>query len=109
VAAGKEEWIEATDGSQADDKPQFAQDGKMLYFTSDRDGFLCIWGLRLSAATKQPEGVPFAIHHFHDLMGWYSGSYIPDQASRTGLSVARDKLVTNLAEPKADIWLEQLN
>jgi Tol biopolymer transport system component len=109
VAARNEEWIVVTDGSHADDKPQFAPDNKLLYFTSDRDGFLCIWGVRLNPATKRPEGAPFAIHHFHNVMGWYSGSYIPDHASRTGLSVARDKIVTNLAEPKGDIWLAQLD
>jgi Tol biopolymer transport system component len=109
-AAGNEaEWIAVTDGRLNDDKPQFSPDGNMLYFTSNRDGRLCVWGLRLNHATKRPEGAPFAIQHFHNAMGWYSMFYNPFNSMGTSLSVGRGKIVTNLVEPHGDIWLVQVD
>jgi hypothetical protein len=43
-----------------DDKPQFSADGNTVYFTSTRDGYLCIWAQRLDPVTKHPLGLPFA-------------------------------------------------
>ena len=74
AAADKSEWIAVTDGAYDDDKPQFSADGNNLYFTSDRDGYLCIWAVRLNPATRHPEGAPFAIRHFHNAAGWFSKS-----------------------------------
>jgi hypothetical protein len=109
-AAGNEaEWIAVTNGLQNDDKPQFSPAGNMLYFTSNRDGRLCVWGLRLNHATKRPEGAPFAIRHFHNAMGWYSMFYNPFNSMGTSLSVGRGKIVTNLVEPHGDIWLVQVD
>jgi Tol biopolymer transport system component/DNA-binding winged helix-turn-helix (wHTH) protein len=101
LAGGQAQWIAATDGRQNDDKPQFSPDSNTLYFTSDRDGHLCIWGLRLNHATKRPEGAPFALQHFHNAMGF--------ETIRMNLSVASDKIVTNLMEPHGDIWLVQVD
>ena len=100
------EWVAATDGHQNDDKPQFSPDGNTLYFTSDRDGFRCVWALRLNHATKRPEGRPFAIQHFHNPRGSYSLAY---HSGGVVLSVARDKILTNLVEPHGDIWLVQVD
>ena len=38
--------------------------GKLVYFTSSRDGFRCIWAVRLGASYK-PDGDPFPVYHFH--------------------------------------------
>jgi eukaryotic-like serine/threonine-protein kinase len=103
--AGKGEWIAVTDGAYDDDKPQFSADGNNLYFTSDRDGYLCIWAVRLNPATKHPEGAPFAIKHFHNAAGWFSKAYYHFGAA---LSVGREKMATNLIEPRTDIWMMKL-
>jgi dipeptidyl aminopeptidase/acylaminoacyl peptidase len=58
AAAPKTEWIAVTDGRNNDDKPQFSPDGNTVYFTSTRDGSLCIWAQRLDPATKHPLGQP---------------------------------------------------
>ena len=42
----RSEWIQVTDG-RTDDKPRFSNDGKLMFFTSDRDGFVCFWAQRL--------------------------------------------------------------
>jgi Tol biopolymer transport system component len=54
-----------TSGEYRDDKPQLSPDGNTMYFTSNRDGFICVWALRLDPKTKRPLGAPFAIQHFH--------------------------------------------
>jgi Tol biopolymer transport system component/DNA-binding winged helix-turn-helix (wHTH) protein len=103
--AGKEsEWIAVTDGLHADDKPQFSSDGNTVFFTSTRDGYLCVWAQRLDPATKQPLGVPFAYEHFHNSAGRAAAHF----QGESDLSVARDKMLINLPEVHSDIWMTQM-
>ena len=102
--ATEAEWIAVTDGQHRDDKPQFSADGNTVYFTSTRDGNLCIWAQRLDPLTKHPLGPPFAFEHFHDSAG-RAGAF--DQA-HSDLSVARDKILINLPETHSDTWMTQM-
>jgi WD40 repeat protein len=60
-----DQWIAVTDDQSFRDKPVWSPDGNPLYFTSDRDGFRCIWAQRLDPKTKRPLGPPLEIHHSH--------------------------------------------
>jgi Tol biopolymer transport system component len=105
VPAGPERWIQLTGGEYNDDKPQLSPDGNTMYFTSNRDGFGCIWALRLNPKTKRPLGSPFPIQHFHTSQRFnpaISGSIDME------LNVAKDKIVTNLDELHSDIWMIDL-
>jgi eukaryotic-like serine/threonine-protein kinase len=104
TAGGEAEWIAVTDGRYSDDKPQFSADGNTLYFTSTRDGYLCIWAQRLDPMSKHPLGPPFAYEHFHNAQG-RAAAY--DQR-RSDLSVARDKILINLPDEHSDIWMTQV-
>jgi Tol biopolymer transport system component len=105
LAAGEAEWIAVTDGRDWDDKPQFSADGNTLYFTSPRDGYLCIWAQRLDPATKHPLGPPLAFEHFHNSAG-RSGKF---HQITSDLSVARDKIMINLPQMNTgDIWMTQM-
>jgi eukaryotic-like serine/threonine-protein kinase len=97
------EWIPATDGLHSDDKPQFSADGNTVYFTSTRDGYLCIWAQKLDPVTKHPQGSPFAYEHFHNSAG--HDASINQAAS--DLSVARNKILINLPEIHPAIWITQ--
>jgi Tol biopolymer transport system component/DNA-binding winged helix-turn-helix (wHTH) protein len=108
VAGNEAEWIAVTDGKYNDDKPQFSPDGNVLYFTSDRDGYFCIWALRLDPATKRPVGGPFPYEHFHSSAQRPQGPLIPAHGGDIDLSVARDKMMINLPEYTADIWMMQV-
>jgi eukaryotic-like serine/threonine-protein kinase len=103
-AATEAEWIAVTDGLHRDDKPQFSADGNTLYFTSTRDGNLCIWAQRLNPVTKQPLGPPFAYEHFHDSAGRAGANYLDE----SDLSVARDKVLINLPQVHSDTWMTQM-
>jgi DNA-binding winged helix-turn-helix (wHTH) protein/Tol biopolymer transport system component len=102
-AAGEAEWIAVTDGKHGDDKPQFSADGNTVYFTSTRDGYLCIWAQRLDPMTKHPLGPPFAYEHFHNAAG---RAGVNHQGS-SDLSVARDKILINLPQVRSEIWMTQ--
>jgi DNA-binding winged helix-turn-helix (wHTH) protein/Tol biopolymer transport system component len=106
VAAEEKEWIAVTDGQHSDDKPQFSADGNTILFTSTRDGYLCIWRQRLNPITKHPVGQPFAIEHFHNSEGAY-GAMLDNQWYHD-LSVAQDKMLINLPEVHADVWMTQI-
>ena len=60
---GDDEWIAVTSGESQDGFPHWSPDGQLLYFTSNRDGNLCLWAQRLNATTKQPVGAPMVVQH----------------------------------------------
>ncbi|MFN0100576.1 MAG: protein kinase domain-containing protein, partial [Bryobacteraceae bacterium] len=100
VAHDVASWIPITGGDSLDDKPRWSPDGSLLYFTSERDGFRCIWAQRLHRDTKLPAGGPFPVQHFHtsrrSLMNVGLG---PLEISVTG-----NALVFNLGERTGNIW-----
>jgi Tol biopolymer transport system component len=105
VAGERSEWIGVTDGRYADDKPQFSPNGNVVYFTSTRDGYLCIWAQRLNPVTKRPVGQPFAYEHFHNASGRSAPMYQPWMSD---LSVAREKMVINLPQVQSDMWVADM-
>ena len=62
------EWIAITDGRNNDDKPQFSPDGNTVYFTSTRDGYLCIWAQRL-IRDQTPTGATLRLRALSQLGG----------------------------------------
>ncbi len=105
VTPAEDEWIPVTDGSTFDDKPRWSPDGRMIYFTSDRDGFRCLWAQRLDPTTRHPSGPPLPVYHFHTARR----SLLNTGVLRLEIAVARDKIVFNMGEIKGNIWLAQLN
>lgn len=94
------DWIPVTDGENLDDKPRWSPDGNLLYFTSERDGFRCIWAQRLAAVSKRPEGEPFGVYHFHTSRR----SLMNVGLGPLEISVARNALIFNLGEITGNIW-----
>ncbi|MDQ1474177.1 MAG: eukaryotic-like serine/threonine-protein kinase [Bryobacterales bacterium] len=100
VTSDTGEWIPVTDGENTGDKPRWSPDGNMLYFTSERDGFRCIWAQRLDRVTKHPVGAPFNVHHFHTSRR----SLMNVGLGPLEISVTRNALVFNLGEITGNIW-----
>jgi eukaryotic-like serine/threonine-protein kinase len=107
-AASKTEWIPITDGHFSDDKPQISADGNTVYFTSDRDGYLCIWAQRLNGVTKHPAGAAFAFQHFHNSLGRNAASDA-SVLRMSDLTVGRDKILINLPIMTNKIWITRNN
>ena len=109
VAAGKltpaeGEWIAVTEGSTFDDKPRWSPGGTLIYFTTDLDGFRCIWARKVDAATKRPVGSAFPVYHSHGARR----SLLNTGILPLELGVARDKLVFNLSEVTGNIWMAEM-
>jgi hypothetical protein len=96
--------VQITSGEFWDDKPRWSPDGSVLYFTSLRDGFHCLWAQRLRSDTKQPIGPPFPLQHFH------SARLSMNNTGFAGLAiaVARDRIFLNLGEVTGNIWTTRL-
>ncbi|MEO8368008.1 MAG: protein kinase [Candidatus Solibacter sp.] len=90
------DWIPATDGTYRPSWPAWSPDGNLLFFSSDRDGAVCIWGQKLDR-NKRPLGPPFAVLHAHGPLR------MPDNMGH--LAVSQDKLVISLEERKGNIWM----
>jgi Tol biopolymer transport system component/DNA-binding winged helix-turn-helix (wHTH) protein len=99
------EWIPVGTGTSWDDKPQWASDGSLVYFVSDRDGYRCLWAQRINTRTKRPDGESFGVHHFHgtrpsmDAVGLW----------QLEIAVAADKVVMGLGEITGNIWSRDLH
>jgi Tol biopolymer transport system component/DNA-binding winged helix-turn-helix (wHTH) protein len=98
------EWMGITSGEHWDDKPRWSPDGNLMYFTSERDGFHCLWAQRLRPDTKEPIGPAFSVHHFHSArLSMMNTGYVGLETA-----VARDKVFINLGELSGNIWTTRL-
>lgn len=83
-----------------DDKPRWSPSGSVMYFLSDRDGFLCIWGQRMDTRSWHPIGAPFPVYHLHKSRLAISNL----GTTLTEIGVAKDKIVICLQQLTGNIW-----
>ena len=57
-------WIPITDGRAFDDKPRWSADATMIYFVSNRSGFLNVWRQRFDPVAGRPVGEAVRLTHF---------------------------------------------
>jgi serine/threonine protein kinase len=100
----KSEWIAVTDGTQWDDKPNWSPDGNILYMTSERDGYRCLWARRIDPRTHRPIGDLFPVRHFHSSRRSLTNIAL----GPLELAVAPDRLVFGQGEITGNIWLVNL-
>jgi serine/threonine protein kinase len=100
VPAAGGDWIPITDGKYHDDKPRWSPDGKTIYFTSSRGGFMNVWGRRFDPALGRPVGEPFQVTRFESpgRMPW-------DVIPYAELGVAANRLVLPIMEVSGNIWM----
>jgi eukaryotic-like serine/threonine-protein kinase len=96
-------WIALTDGRSWDTAPQWSPDARVIYFTSSRDGFRCIWALHVDAS-HTPVGAPFPIYHFH------SARRSPALTPFNGVDMwmGQNQIYLSLGELSGDIWLAKV-
>ena len=91
VVAGGDKWVGA---------PAWGREGRVLYYLSDRDDFVCVWGQRLDPATRRPTADPFAVVHAHTMamnMQWPS-------KEAWALAVGGNRLVFNAGQMTSDLY-----
>jgi eukaryotic-like serine/threonine-protein kinase len=99
-AIPRTEWRSITDENTWADKPRFSADGRILFFTSNRDGYWCIWGQRLTPE-MHPTREPFAVYHSHQMRRSIGNTDI----ASADISVAKDLIVFPQTEITGNIWL----
>ena len=93
-------WIPVTDGKFWDDKPQWAADGKTLYFLSRQGGFYDVWGVRFNSAEGKVAGDRFRVTNFAS-----SSLMVPNNMGNVELSITRDKLALSMSQVSGSIWV----
>src|SRR5262249_16778597 len=56
-----DEWIPTAPGAV----PRWSPDGRLLYFVSNRDGYMCLYAQPLDPGTKKPLGDVIEVQHMH--------------------------------------------
>jgi hypothetical protein len=92
-----ERWIAVTQSKYFDAGPTFSRNGKILYFTPNRDKFTCLWAVRLDPATRKTLTEPFPVKHFHAGPRYYS--------TYPEISVGPDRIVISLEQVQSDLWM----
>jgi serine/threonine protein kinase len=99
----RSEWIRIPHSPKAHPNPRWSPDGNMLYFSSEQDGYACLWAERLDPATKHPRGEPFAIQHFHAASLRMVAPSFSDP-----IALAFDKIVLSLESRSGGLWMLKL-
>ena len=102
--ADTSEWIAVTDGKTMENKPEWSPNGRWVYYVSDRDGFLCVWARAFDPRARAAKGEPIGVLHLHTS----EKSMQPINASDFDITVARDKLLLNAVEYRANIHATKL-
>jgi dipeptidyl aminopeptidase/acylaminoacyl peptidase len=100
VPASGGEWRPITEGIWYDDKPHWSRDGRTLYFVSDRQGLLNVWGLRVDPAKGTPIGEPFQVTSFAS-----PRQTISPELQRMQIAVTAMRLFLPITETSGELWL----
>jgi serine/threonine protein kinase len=91
-----ETWTELDADRNYLGSPTWSSDGRILYYGSSRDGFICVWAQRITDDGK-PSGKPYAAFHDHTS---------PDMTfyGMSRLAAAAGRLYMMLGVFKGDLW-----
>jgi eukaryotic-like serine/threonine-protein kinase len=98
------DWISIADDAAEHDRPMWSSDGTLVYYTSFRDGFRCIWAQRLDNDSKRPSGPAVPVYHSHSARMSLRNA----GQSHFKIAVARDRLVFNMGELRGNLWMATL-
>jgi hypothetical protein len=102
--APREEWVEIVSSTVWAGSPRWSTDGSTLYYISERDDFVCVWGQSLDPTTKVPQGEAFPVAHAHRssmiMLGFAKHMW--------NLEVGGDRLVFNAGEITGDVYTAML-
>jgi len=91
-------WITISEGGPGD-WANWSPDGKMLYFSSTRDGHTCLWGQRIEVLSRRPVGEAFVVLHLHGRV------YSEPGTMWGGWSLGGGRIAMVLAEDTGNVWI----
>jgi Tol biopolymer transport system component len=97
----KSQWMPVTDGRHKVGKPRFSPDGKLIYFTQDRDASRSIRAVPFDPRTGQTLGESFSVFDTDQPRLTLFG--VSPRSLEIG--IAKDKLVMLLAESTSNLWM----
>ncbi len=98
--APPEQWVQIAAGDSWVGSPRWSADGDTVYYLSERDDFLCVWGQSLDPVTKEPMDDSFPVAHAHGS----SMKMLSFAKHMWTLEVGADRLVFNAGEMTGDIY-----
>ncbi len=87
------------DTDQSVDKPRWSDDGRLIYFVSERGGSWNVWAVAFDSATG-PNGPPMQVTRFDG-----PGEQIVSPIGQIEISVTRGRLVIPTIRPTGGIWM----
>jgi hypothetical protein len=100
--AGEDEWTTILKANGSTERTAgMAPNGQLLYVLLERDGFRCLYALKIDPGTGRPSGDPFIVTHFHDASRRWGSTGL-------GSAVASNLFVVSLHETTSNIWMTTL-
>jgi Tol biopolymer transport system component len=100
MPAGGGSWVAVTDGQRYDDKPRWSPDGRAVYFVSDREGVLNVWGRRFDPATGAATGGVFRVTDFST-----PNTMIATDRVRMLFALTAQQLYLPVERAKGELWM----
>ena len=93
-------WIPVTDGQSVDETAAWSSDGRTLYFTSERDGFRCLYASPFDPDAGKVLGAPAPVLHLHGTRR----TLVDTTATPSRIALGGHRLVFSLQEVVGNIW-----
>ena len=95
------ERVPIVDVSSAERATGWSPDSALLYLLLERDGFRCLYAVRIDPRTGRPTGACFPVHHFHEArFQWGSTS--------RGSAVVTGLFISGQDELNGNVWMTNL-
>ena len=107
AAPSAADWVEISEGASNDYLPLWSDDGKIIYFISDREGRRSIWGRRFNEAERKPVGEAFEVLALRSARRTLVRNF-QAKLERAGLCITAGRITFALDEANANIWLTEL-
>jgi Tol biopolymer transport system component len=100
VSAAGGAQIPVTTGETFDDRAHWSRDGRLIYFLSNRSGFLNLWARPFDPDQGLLVGEPFALTHFDGPV-----TTVPVRMAQMGIAIAADRAILPISEASGNIWI----
>ena len=100
-ASSESEWTKLVALNGGERSTGLSPDGGLLYLLLERDGFRCLYAMRIDPSTGTSRSEPFLVAHVHDASRqWGTTGF--------GSAVVRGMFVANLFETTGSLWMTTL-